>query len=93
MLNMDDFDSACSSEAHYIQHQHQAMLASKLHRSRSMPHVNPQTLVLLKTQLEAAETKRSQFIYALKEDSGIESSHHSDHQIIQASTKPGVEET
>ena len=80
---MEDFDSACSSEAHFLQNQHQAaMLASKLHRSRSMPHVNPQKLVLLRAQIES-DLKRNQLVYSLKEDSGIESSHHSD-QIIQA---------
>ncbi len=55
------------------------MLASKLHRSRSMPHVNPQKLVLLKAQIEADfKRNQNQFTYSLKEDSGIESSHHSD---------------
>jgi hypothetical protein len=45
---MEDFDSACSSEFHFIQNQHQAaMLDPKLQRSRSMPHVNPQKLILV----------------------------------------------
>ena len=34
---MDDFDSACSSEAHYIQHQHQAMLAGADHVAEPPP--------------------------------------------------------
>ena len=84
---MEDFDSACSSEFHFLQNQQRvaaaAMLASKLQRSRSMPHVNPQKLVLLRAQIES-DLKRNQLVYSLKEDSGIETSHHSD-QIIQAS--------
>ncbi len=87
---MDDFDSACSSEFHILQNRHQALLASRLQRSRSMPHVNPQKLFLIsqhpvqladgeEDQINQFSTARANnFSYQMKEDSGIESSHHSE---------------
>ena len=69
---------------------HAALLASKLQRSRSMPHVNPRKLLLLNTKhnpthsnqepLQINVTSRvGHFSYQMKEESGIESSHHSEH--------------
>jgi hypothetical protein len=76
---MDDLDSAGSSGLHYLQHNHQALLASKLQRSRSMPHVNPQKIFLIQTtQSQIEKSKPGPFSYQMKEDSGIESSHHSE---------------
>ena len=81
---MDDYDSAGgSSELHYLQHKHQALLESKLQRSRSLPHVNPNQIFLVQTtqsQIEKSKPKPKSgpFSYQMKEDSGIESSHHSE---------------
>jgi hypothetical protein len=65
---------------------HAALLASKLQRSRSMPHVNPRKLMLLnpghsnQEPIQINVTSRvGHFSYQMKEDSGIDSSHHSEH--------------